>query len=353
MRLLIIGGTSFIGRHVAAEAQGAGWEVTVFNRGLTDPDALPWAEHLRGDRERPADLATLGGRDWDAVIDTCGFDHRVVSLSSDVLRDRVGHYTFVSSIAVYRCLSRVNVETDATLDLDGDEDHAGERPYGGSTLYGPMKARCEQVISHAFPGRWLAVRPTSVAGPLDRGASNRRTGYWAARVRDYDEILVPRPRDRPVSYIDVRDMAAWIVRQSQSGVTGPFNLAAPSLTIDEFLETTRAVYETKAKVVWADPDWLVDQGVTPNVELPWWVPGERNLFAIDAGKAMAHGLTIRPIAETIRDSADWEDIRPEGYAPQSPLAGQGRGAVMSRARELELLARWRARVGAGASAGTS
>jgi 2'-hydroxyisoflavone reductase len=272
-----------------------------------------------------------------------------VSLSTAVLRDRVGYYTFISSIAAYADSSRVNREGDPTLELDGDRDHPVERAYGGSSLYGPMKARCEQVIAAAFAGGWAAVRPTSVAGPHDLGASNLRTGYWAARVRDYDEILVPRPRDRIVSYIDVRDLAEWIVTLPDRGATGAFNAAAPTLTIDEFLKMARGAYGTSTMAVWADPNWLLDQGVKPNVELPWWVPEKPCLFAVDAARATAHGLTIRPIEQTIRDSADWEDVRPQRYAPQSPLAGQARGVLMSRERELELLERWRARVGARAT----
>lgn len=351
MKLLVIGGTSFIGLHVVREATAAGHEVTIFNRGLTDPAAFPWVERLTGDRERREDLEALRGRDWDAVLDTCGFDFRVVERSSEVLRGHVGHYTFVSSIAVYADLSAVNHEDDAKLTLPEDIDEPTERPYGGSTLYGPMKARCEEVIAEAFPDRWLVVRPTSVSGPLDHGASNRRTGYWAARVRDYAEFLVPRPRQRMVSYIDARDMAAFILLGAQRGLTGAFNLAAPALTIERFLEITREVYDSPARAVWADPQWLLDEGVKPNVELPWWVPQEPNMFAVDATKARAGGLEIRPIEQTIRDSAEWEDIRPPGMAMQSPLAGQARGSLLDRERELELLELWRSRVGMRTSVG--
>lgn len=348
MRLLIIGGTSFIGRHVADQALAAGAEVTVFNRGVTDPTALPWAEHIRGDRTSSADLQALAGRDWDAVVDTCGFDHRVVALSNAVLAGHVGHYTFISSIAVYADPSQVNREDDPLLELDPEElSRPSERSYGGSSLYGPLKVCCERLIAEVFPDSWAAVRPTSVSGPLDHGASNRRTGYWAARVRDYDEILVPRPGDRTVSYIDARDMASWIVGLAGRGATGAFNAAAPNLRFDAFLEAAREVYGSSATAVWADPEWLLEQGVKPNVELPWWVPGEPQLFAVDAGRAVAHGLEIRPIEQTIRDSAEWEDVRPPGVAPQSSLAGQARGALMSREREFELIERWRAREGVG------
>jgi 2'-hydroxyisoflavone reductase len=351
MKVLVIGGTSFIGLHAVEHALAAGHDVTIFNRGRTNPEAFPFVERLTGDRERPEDLAVLRGRDWDAVIDTCGFDHRVVALSNEVLRGHAGHYTFISSIAVYADLSRVNVEDDAKLELEGDLDNPIERSYGGSSLYGPMKVRCEEAVARAFPDRWLVVRPTSVAGPRDHGASNRRTAYWAARVRDYDEFIVPRPRDRLVSYIDVRDMTAWMISLAQRGVTGAFNAAAPALTTERFLEIAREVYGSCARAVWADPQWLLSQGVRPNVELPWWVPDEPNLFAIDGAKARAAGLRIRAIEETIRDSAEWEDVRPRTFAPQSKFAGQARGALLDRARELALLELWRARVGVKMGAG--
>jgi nucleoside-diphosphate-sugar epimerase len=350
MRILIIGGTSFIGLHAAGHAVAEGHEVTLFNRGQTNPTALPGVARMTGDRERPQDVAQLADRDWDAVLDTCGFEPEVVRLSSLALRGHVGHYTFVSSIAVYADSGRCNREDDVRLDLDHEFGEPAERAYGGSSLYGPMKARCEDVVCEAFP-RVLIVRPTSVAGPLDHGASNRRTGYWAARVRDCDEYLVPRPRERAVSYIDVRDMARWLVGAADRGLTGTFNAAAPPITIEQFLSCAREVYASCARAVWADPEWLLAQGVRPNVELPWWVPEHPHLFAVDPARALEAGLRIRPLQETLRDSADWEDIRPSTLASQPRFAGQARGALMDRARELELIERWRARVGARVGVG--
>lgn len=351
MKLLVIGGTSFIGLHVVEQALTAGHTVTMFNRGRTNPAAFPGVERLIGDRERVQDLSILRGRSWDAAIDTCGFDPRVVARSTNVLADRVGHYSFVSSIAVYADQARTNVEDDTKLALEGDLDHPVERSYGGSSLYGPMKARCEEIIGDGFPDRWLIVRPTLVAGPLDHGASNRRTAYWAARVRDYDEFIVPRPRDRRVSYIDVRDMTAWMMSLIERSVTGAFNVAAPSLTMERFIDITRELYGSAARAVWADPDWLLSQGVKPNVELPWWVPDEPNLFDVDGSKAWAAGLRVRPIEQTIRHSAGWEAVRPRSISPQPRHAGQARGDLLDRDRELHLLGLWRARVAPVAVAG--
>jgi 2'-hydroxyisoflavone reductase len=348
VKLLVIGGTRFIGVHVVRHALEAGHEVTIFHRGLTNPDAFPPVERLIGDRAQVEDLEPLRKRDWDAVVDTCGYDHRVVERSSEVLTGRVGHYTFVSSVAVYADFSRPNAEEDPKAELDCDLDSMGESLPSSLTLYGPMKVRCEEVIARAFPDRSLVVRPTAVSGPLDHGASNRRIAYWAARMRDYDVVLAPRPRNRLVSYIDVRDLAAWMVDRAISGTTGVFNAAAPPLAFERFLGIARDLYGSAARVVWADPDWLLQQGVKPNAELPWWVPSEPCLFAVDVRRALASGLVIRPIEETIQDSVEWEDARPTTVSPSSPFADKAGGALMERARELELLERWRARVGAAA-----
>jgi 2'-hydroxyisoflavone reductase len=346
VKLLVIGGSSFIGLHVVEHALAAGHDVTVFNRGLTNRDLLPQVEQLVGDRERPEDLELLRGRDWDAVVDTCGYDHSVVRLSSDILRGHVGHYTFVSSIAVYSDFSQPNAEDGPKAQFEDDADNAGQRAYGGSALYGPMKVASERVIRESFPDRWVTVRLTVGAGPGDRAASTRRMAYWGARVRDYDEILVPGPPDRLVAYIDVRDMAAWMLRLAEGGGMGVYNAAAPALTMERFLELARALYGTDTKAVWVDPEWLVAEGVHVNVEIPWWIPGESNRYrlAVDGSKAIAAGLTIRPIEDTIRDSVRWEDERPPQKAvPRSQFAGQASGASLTRERELELIERWRAR----------
>ena len=349
MRFLVIGGSSFIGLHVIEHARGHGHEVTMFNRGLTNGDAFPEIERLVGDRERPEDLERLRGRDWDAVVDTCGFDYRVVALSSDLLKGHVGHYTFISSIAVYSEFSHPNKEDDATVTLDeAGLENAGTREMGGSALYGPMKVRSEAVIADAFPDRAVMVRLTAGTGPGDHGASTRRMAYWGARVRDYDEILVPGSRDRLVAYIDVRDMAAWIVHMAERGGTGAYNLAAPALTIERFLDVAREVYDTDTRAVWVDPDWLAGQGVEVNVEVPWWVPGAANThrLAVDGSRAIAAGLQVRPLQDTLRDSVAWEDSRPpQKDVPRSQFAGQATGTSLTRERELELIGSWRARAG--------
>jgi 2'-hydroxyisoflavone reductase len=339
MRILLIGGPSFIGLHIIEQALVAGHEVTMFNRGRTNAGAYPEVERIQGDRTRAEDLRALSARDWDAVVDTCGYDHRVVALSVDALRGRAGHYTFISSIGVYRDFSAPRREGDPLAPLVGDPDVPVERPYGGSAHYGPMKALSEARVAEAWPDRWLAVRLTLGVGPRDHGDTNARLAYWAKRMRDHERVLCPGPPDRLMNYIDMRDMTAWIIASAGRGVSGAFNLAAPARTFADFLEQCRELLGGRARVEWVDPEWLLAQGVAPNTELPIWTPwpGFEFQFAVDAGKAVAAGLHVRPLAETVRASIDWDDAYGIGRAAPGGVAIKG---LLTGAREEELLARW-------------
>jgi 2'-hydroxyisoflavone reductase len=350
VQLLLIGGPSFIGLHTIRYALAAGHDVTMFNRGRTNPDAFPEVERLRGDRTSDEDLQVLRGRTFDAVVDTCGFDNRVVQKTLDVLDGNVGHYTFISSVSVYADYSAPRQEDDELERLEADPDVPLERAYGGSAHYGPLKVLCEQAVERAFPGRSVKIRLTLGAGPDDHGRSTHRMAYWAQRVRDHDSVLVPGPASRLVNFIDVRDMTEFIVRQAERGGSGPFNLAAPALPIVDFLTLFKGIYDTDAELVFADPEWLLEQGVRPNTELPWWIPGEGHdyHFAVDGNKAIAEGLRLRPLGETIRDSVEWADAHPAlaDGVPIDAQAGSASGprpAFLSRERELELIEAWRRR----------
>jgi 2'-hydroxyisoflavone reductase len=178
--------------------------------------------------------------------------------------------------------------------------------------------------------------------------------YWAKRVRDYDSVLVPGPPDRLVDFIDVRDMTRFMVQAAESGTVGPFNLAEPALPVQDMLVLFKGIYGSKAELVFADPDWLLAQGVKPNTELPWWIPGadHKYHFGVDGNRALAHGLTFRPFTESIRDSVAWDDANPAGGARAvSGQAGESRDlwdVTMPRERELELIERW-AKTGLAAS----
>jgi len=340
MRLLILGGTLYLGRHTVEAARARGHEVTLFNRGRTNPDLFPDVERIRGDRD--GDLSALAGRRWDAVIDTSGYLPRSVRAGCEVLRDSIGHYTFISSISVYADRTRPGlVEEDAIAELI-----AGEREEVTGETYGPLKARCEQEVMTAFAGRSAVVRAGLVFGPHD---ATERSGYWPLRVAEGGELLAPGRPGRPVQLVDVRDLAAWLVRLAETRSNGVFNGTGPGtpLSMERFLETCRAISGSDARFVWMDDAFLLDQQVGPFSEMPLWVPEENHAFeTVSCARAIAAGLTYRPLADTLRDTLAWTRTLPPG--PRAPkLIGVAIPAAMRREREAELLAAWRER-GAGA-----
>lgn len=316
MRLLVLGGTVFLGRHVIGAALAAGFEVTAFSRGRSGAPPPSDVEWVRGDRD--GGLAALGGRAWDAIVDTSGYVPRVVAQSFALEH---GHYTFVSSGNVYADVSRPGVdESAALLDLPGD--HGEDVP----RFYGPLKAACERVADGA-----LIVRSGLLAGPFD---PTRRFTYWASRMAAGGEVLAPGPPEQPCQLIDVRDAAEWIVRCAAGGVTGAFNVTG--------LPTTLGAVLGDGELVWVDGEWLTEQGVEEWTDLPLWLAPSANpelagFLALDVSKAVAAGLTFRPLAETVAGALEQPALGPLRYGTQTPPAG------MSRERERELLAAWRRR----------
>ena len=225
MRLLVLGGTVFLGRHVVAEALAAGVEVTIFTRGRTNPELFAEAEHLTGDRD--GGLEALRGRQWDGVVDTSGYVPRIVEQSGELLRDAVGRYVFVSSISAYADFSRAYDEEAPTAVLadPADEDVAES--------YGPLKAACERVIDRIYAGRATEVRAGLIVGPHD---PTDRFTYWCERVAEGGEVLAPGRPDQPVQFVDVRDLACFLIDLAADGVGGPLNATGPA----EPLEPRRA-----------------------------------------------------------------------------------------------------------------
>ena len=337
MRLLVLGGTKFLGRAVVDEALERGHELTLFNRGETNPELYSEVEKLRGDRD--GDLSALEGRDWDAVFDPSGYVPRVVRASAELLADRVGHYTFVSSLSVYGDFSEVVTEDDGQLirlDDTSDESLEGDR-------YGGFKALCEQVVADVFPGRSARVRAGLIVGPND---PTGRFTYWPRRVARGGEVLAPGRRGRQVQFVDVRDLAAWLVDLAEGGVAGTFNATGPEppVTMAELLETCRAVSGSNARITWVDENFLREREVGEWMELPLWIaetgdPAWRRFQEVDVSRAVAAGLRFRTVADTVRDTLEWALVTGGAGAPLASGLELGE-AGMKPEREAELLAEW-------------
>lgn len=328
MKILILGGTVFLGRAIVETCVARGHEVTLFNRGQRNPDLFPELEQLRGNRD--GDLEALRGRRWDAVIDPSGYLPRLVRASAELLADAVDHYTFISSISVYAGFPTRGMDEDAplgTLDDPSIEEITGE-------TYGPLKVLCEQAVQATLLGRALIIRPGLIVGPHD--PTNRFT-YWVDRVARGGDVLAPDAPEQDVQLIDVRDLAEWTVRLVERKQTGVYNATGPDyhLTLREVLETCKATTGSDARWVWADQEFLAAQGVEEWTGLPLWIrdtPDMVGFSAVSIDRALAEGLTLRPLATTVADTLAWSRTLP---------ADAERRAGLTPEREAELLRLWR------------
>ena len=334
MDVLLLGGPLFLGRHLLDALLANGHRVTMFNRGKTNPDAYPDVERLVGDRG--SDVDALKGHTWDAAIDTCAYVPADVHRSMEVLSDAVGHYTFVSTISVYGDTSPEGI--DETYPVGRLDDPTVEEVTGET--YGPLKALCEEAAEAAMPGRVANVRPGLIVGSHD--PSDRFT-YWVRRVARGGDVLAPDRPDMPVQVIDCRDLAEWIVRLAESGTTGVFNATGPEVAhrFDAVLDACAAAAGVSPEtvspnIVWVDEEWLAEQKVGYWMELPLWLPagqGYDGLCKIDVSRAVAAGLTFRPLLDTCADVLAWDRTR----------GGGGMDAQLTPEREAEVLAAWKAR----------
>jgi 2'-hydroxyisoflavone reductase len=333
----MLGGTVFLGRHLVDAALAAGHQVTLFNRGRHGAEIFPQVEKLRGDRD--GGLDALAGRRWDAVIDTCGYVPRLVRASAELLASSVEHYTFISSISVYRDLDQAPVDENSPVGILADptvEEITGE-------TYGPLKALCEQAAEAAMPGRLLHVRPGLIVGPHD---PTDRFTYWPWRVVQGGNVLAPGRPERRVELIDGRDLAAWILRAVEARRTGVYNATGPAheLTMGDLLQICRQAAGGHATLTWVEEAFLLANGVAPWSELPLWLPESDNgVMAVDCGRATAAGLEFRPLAETVQDTLAW--LRADKAPAEGDLSNIELHAGMARAREAELLAAWRDQAG--------
>jgi 2'-hydroxyisoflavone reductase len=322
VKLLLLGGPRFLGRAVAEEALRSGHELTFFNRGRTNPELFLELERLVGDRD--GDLGALQGRRWDAVVDTSGYVPRVVRASAEALSDS-GLYCFVSSISVYEDFSGPMDEESAVAPL-------GEDPIEELTAdfsnYGALKALCEDAVRDVFGDRALVVRPGLIVGPHD---PTGRFTYWPHRIARGGEVVAPAPPERKVQFVDVRDLAAWLVSLCEQGVRGTFNATSVGVPWGELLESCRRVTGAEVELAWLPDDFLAEHGVTEWRALPMWFPEPTMARANDAvvDRALAAGLRFRPLDDTVHGALE--------EAPTTDTAG------LTPGREAELLAEWHGR----------
>jgi 2'-hydroxyisoflavone reductase len=321
MRILILGGTVFLGRHVADAALARGHELTLFNRGKTNADLFPEAEKVRGDRD--GDLAALEGRAFDAVVDTSGYIPRIVRETLDALDD-VGHYTFVSSISVYADLSQPPSESSPVGTLDRETEEVD-----GET-YGPLKALCEAAVRERFPDAFV-VRPGLISGPWD---PTGRFTYWPVRVADGGRVLAPAPSDSPAQIVDVRDLAEWILDAAERRLAGTYNAVCEPFSFEGLLETCKSVAGGDAELVWVDPGFLAEHDVGEWMELPLWIrdPAFARMLEVDPSAALGNGLRIRPLEQTVAATLTW--------ARSEKGSALGTPAGLERAKERLVLDAW-------------
>jgi 2'-hydroxyisoflavone reductase len=311
VRLLVLGGTKFLGRAAVEGALARGHEVTLFNRGETNPGLFPEAERLRGDRT--GDLSALGGREWDAVLDPSGYLPVVVRASAKLLADAAEHYLFISSISAYASLAGPNGEDSPLAELG---DLPEDRMLEDYSNYGPLKVLCERAVAEALGDRHAIVRPGLIVGAHD---PTGRFTYWPHRVALGGEVLAPAPPDRAVQFIDVRDLGPWLVDLAERRDAGTYNATHPGRSWGGVLETCREVAGSDATFKWVPDPFLVEHEVGEWMELPMWVQSseEAGIHQADVSRALAAGLTFRPLEETVRDTLDLARTTPEaGLTPE-------------------------------------
>jgi 2'-hydroxyisoflavone reductase len=323
MKLLILGGTRFLGRHLVSAAQERNHDVTLFNRGQTNPGLFPGVAELHGDRD--GDLQVLSGRTWDAVIDTCGYVPRVVGASAEFLAGAVPHYTFISTLSVYGDLDEAGIDESApvtTIDDESTEEVTGE-------TYGALKVLCEQAVAEQYPDASLIIRPGLIVGPYD---PTDRFTYWPVRIDRGGEVLAPGTPDTPVQIVDVRDLAEWTIAMVEESATGVYNATGPDekLPFAQVLETCRAVAGSDATFTWLPEAFLLAHGAEPWVEIPLWVPGEEAIGfgTVDVSRAVAKGLRFRPLAATVADTLSWAHQRPAGHEWRAGLAPEKEATIL-------------------------
>ncbi|CAL9598904.1 hypothetical protein SUDANB105_05379 [Streptomyces sp. enrichment culture] len=337
MRLLVLGGTEFVGRAVVDAALERGWEVTVFHRGRhTAPDG---ARALHGDRTAPDGLAALAEGEWDAVVDTWSAAPRAVRDAARLLRGRAARYVYVSSCSVYDWAPPAGYTEEARL-VEGAEPDAEQTEYARDKRGGELAA-----LDAFGADRTLLVRAGLIIGPYENVG---RLPWWLTRTARGGPVLAPGPRDLPVQYVDVRDLAEWILGGVEQELSGPYNLISPRghATIGTLLEACARVTGGTAELCWTDPELILEAGIEPWTQLPVWVPPNSDLHealhCADVSRAVAAGLRCRPVEETVADTWNWlrelggvAPLRPD--RPQKGLDPETEAKVLAQRESRQLL----------------
>ena len=333
LKILMLGGTGFLGPHTVQYAIDRGHEVTLFNRGRSKENLFPNLEKLIGNRDPKVDagLSALKGRKWDCVIDTSSYVPRIAGASAQLLKGQCEQYLMISTISVYSQFSQLNMDETAAV---GTLDDPTVETVDGAT-YGPLKAYSEQAVTEQFGAGTTILRPGLIVGPRDR---TDRYSYWPVRASRGGDMLCPGNGSDLVQYIDVRDLAEFIIHCLEQKTTGIFNTISDSKTetVKDMVDTCIEVSGADTNAVWADTDFLTEQGVRPWADMPVWVPnaGEMaGLSQIDVSRAFAAGMKIRDRKETALDTLNWFKTLPEER--QKTL----RAGIKSE-REQEVLAEW-------------
>ena len=340
MKILIIGGTKFLGRHLTAAALKNNHEVTLFNRGKFSQEEFENVEQIQGDRN--SDLAKLSDRRWDACIDTCGYLPQGVKSSAEFLRDSIGQYVFVSSISAYANFSETNfdetapfAELTAEQKKQFDELDPKSELTGASLgeMYGALKVLCEREAEKAMPDRVLIVRPGLIVGEFD---PTDRFSYWVLRVAKGGKVLAPGNPQRFVQMIDAQDLAEWIVKMAEANENGTFNATGKpfDLTFGKLLEEIKSVSQSDAEFVWAAEEFLKQENVAVWSEMPLYLHESdedlQGFLSANIDKALAKGLKFRPLRETLRATLNWRKTKTDELK-----------AGISAEREKELLEKLR------------
>ena len=320
MNVLILGGTRFLGRHIATALGAGGHRVTLFNRGISDPTPQQGIEQIHGDRDR--DLQRLNGHTWDAIVDTSCFDPLTADLSTCYFAKRTNRYLFISTISVH--------------DLGAAEIITEETPLSAEPAdsYGPLKASCEAIVRNIYRERATIVRPGLIVGPYD---TTDRFSYWPVRVSNGGEVIAPVAPSEPTQFIDARDLAEFVVHVLELDDGGTYNVTGPrsAVTIGDVLYACAHESTSQTQFTWVDAAFLKEQGVQPWMEVPLWVPQdtpERSIVQADVTRAMERGLRIRSLPHTVRDTLAW--ARKAGKRRENLTAG------LTPEREGYLLERW-------------